>query len=186
MTLVTRTLRIVSWRNLVLLQADRISPAAEAPGKRPSDSANGTASPPQVVKRTQDTTLNSISPRDIIGDRPAPVKDDENSDYYHLAQQALTIAALGGIFAAHKTQQGHPEPDEEEESEDSSALPPIGKSLFISLHIATWEADESVILDVGWSAIWWQEAMHANGSTEGGDVTAGARYEEMRDRGHYM
>jgi len=54
--------------------------------------------------------------------------------------------------------------------------PPIGRSLFISLRVVTWEGDDTTVLEVGWSAIWWQDKLEAKGDED--------KVEEMRDVGH--
>jgi len=96
-----------------------------------------------------------------------------SSEYHFYAQQALILASVGGLAGAHD---GNSKEDEKSEE----ALVPIGRSLFISLKITTWEEDENVILEVGWAAIWWQEKLEVVAKDEG------SRYEEMRDFGHHM
>jgi hypothetical protein len=47
----------------------------------------------------------------------------------------------------------------------------------MALDLVTWEKDESVILEFGWSAVWWQPVDPEKPFGE---------FEEMTDKGHYM
>jgi hypothetical protein len=47
----------------------------------------------------------------------------------------------------------------------------------MALDLVTWEKDESVILEIGWSAVWWQPIDPEKPFDE---------FEEMTDKGHYM
>ena len=82
-----------------------------------------------------------------------------------LASQGGLVAALqhSGELAAEG------EPDEEKKK--------IGRSLFLALDVVTSEEDESVVLEIGWAAIWWQ-------SIKPDDPTSD--FEPTRDQGHYM
>lgn len=95
--------------------------------------------------------------------------------YYHHAQQALLTATLGGMFEAQKGLPGYLN-----EMANLTETAPIGRSLFISLRIITWEADDTTVLEIGWSAIWWQEKLSV-AEARGGDDD---KFEEMRDAGH--
>ena len=163
--------------------------------------------PPIPVTDDIDRKPKVIAPTDIIGEPSLLGKEDPNAEYFHLAQQALTVAALGGIFSAHRVQkpEEHIKDDENDAEDDDIAdyhdkgqkaekalasLPPIGKSLFLSLHVVTWEVDPEVVLEVGWSAVWWQEnvqdAMIRNGEASAANINDPPQFEEMRDRGHFM
>ncbi|ORX33487.1 hypothetical protein BD324DRAFT_639541 [Kockovaella imperatae] len=136
----------------------------------PADEMKKAEDNPDKAVEGSDTALTAVKATDILADNTGSTKEEPNTAYYHLAQQALTVAALGGMFEAHKKQN----PDHHIDTDPLDTLPPIGKGLFVSLHVVTWEADENVVLEVGWSGIWWQT------KPEGGDC------EEMRDRGHYI
>jgi len=47
----------------------------------------------------------------------------------------------------------------------------------MALDLVTWEKDESVILEIGWSAVYWQPVDPEEPFGE---------FEEMTDKGHYM
>jgi hypothetical protein len=108
-----------------------------------------------------------------------PVTPSRNfsTDYYDHAQQALLLASLGGMYEAYRAQPQFAGALAEMESMEEK--PPIGRSAFISLRVVTWEADQETVLEIGWSAIWWQEAI--------GQVKVDSEnLEEMRDVGHIM
>jgi hypothetical protein len=97
---------------------------------------------------------------------------DTPSEHYHHAQQALLLASQGGLVTALANR-----PDAAPEGDPTEAQAKIGRSLFISLDLVTWEQDENVILEIGWSAVWFQPQ---NPEEPHGD------FEEMTSKGHYM
>jgi hypothetical protein len=96
------------------------------------------------------------------------------SDYHFHAHQALILASAGGLPGVYEAEIA----GEEGKENLTEEAPPVGKSLFIALDLTTWEADEETVLDVGWAAVWWQKRLE-------GDEGEG-KFEEMRDRGHFM
>ena len=68
-------------------------------------------------------------------------------------------------------------PDGPPEGEPTEDQAKIGRILFMALDLVTWEKDESVILEIGWSAVWWQPVDPEEPFGE---------FEEMTDKGHYM
>ncbi|WWD21962.1 hypothetical protein CI109_106450 [Kwoniella shandongensis] len=105
----------------------------------------------------------------------SPSSEDYGMRYHYHCQQALICAAEGGYVNAHS---GGVSKDDNEETE--SALPKeVGRSLFIALSVTRWEKDPKVILEVGWSAVYWQERL------ESGMQEGQSKFEEMRDCGHY-
>jgi hypothetical protein len=107
---------------------------------------------------------------------PKPVSNF-TSAYYEHAQQALLIATLGGMFEAQRGQLEYLN-----ELANLSETASTGRSLFISIRAVTWEADGSTVLEVGWSAIWWQERLDAGAASD--HRPAEDKFEEMRDTGH--
>jgi hypothetical protein len=90
------------------------------------------------------------------------------------------MGGLAGVHEAEEKKQEEGEKEEGEKEHDMSEAAPVGKSLFVSMKVTTWEEDENVVLDVGWAAVWWQKRI-------GEEVKEGERlYEEMREFGHYM
>lgn len=107
-------------------------------------------------------------------DAPEP-PSNFSSAYYNHARQALQLASVGGMFEAYK---GLPEYASLMPS-SAQGEPPIGRSLFISIRVVTWEMDAEVLLEVGWSALWFQE--NPGQVAEGED-----KYDELREQGHIM
>jgi len=121
-----------------------------------------------------DTLSTSAHDESQVEQGPVPITitgGNFTTAYYAHAQQALLIATLGGMLEAQKEQPLYIRP-----IADVAGSPPIGRSLFMSLRVVTWEADEETVLEVGWSAIWWQEKMGVKGDED--------NFEEMRDVGH--
>lgn len=111
----------------------------------------------------------SLSNPPSILEKPEP---DTPTEHHHHAQQALLLASQGGLVAAlHHS--GEPAPEGESGAEQKK----IGRSLFLALDVVTSEADESVVLEIGWAAIWWQ-------CTKADDPTSD--FEPTRDQGHFM
>jgi len=121
--------------------------------------------PPSLVQ--SDGTYEDSRPPSSLYQTP-----DTPSQHYHHAQQALLLASQGGLVTAlaHR-------PDSPPEGEPTESQAKIGRSLFIALDLITWEKDESVILEIGWSAVWWQPVDPEKPFGE---------FEEMTDKGHYM
>lgn len=97
---------------------------------------------------------------------------DTPSEHFHHAQQAMMLASQGGLVAALSRQ-----PDSAPEGDPSEDESKIGRSLFLALDTVTSEKDESVVLEIGWAALWWQPVKPE-------DVTG--EFEEMREAGHFM
>ena len=114
---------------------------------------------------------------DVVDDEAEIAGPSKNftSMYYEEAQQALLISTLGGLSEAHY------KPGSGSHSDSLTNDPTVGRSLFISIRLVTWEADKNTILEVGWSAIWWQERMEVGLGTGADD-----RFEECREVGHIM
>lgn len=85
------------------------------------------------------------------------------------------MATLGGMFEAHKEQAQYVE------EEDLKNAPPIGRGLFMSIRVTTWDADDETVLEVGWSALWFQERLDSDEAKSEKD-----KYEELREVGHIM
>ncbi|WWD08013.1 hypothetical protein V865_006123 [Kwoniella europaea PYCC6329] len=131
------------------------------------------AAPPPVnkVDRSTSTSISSSS--------STPFTDIGASYYYH-CQQAFILAISGGLLASLPDSQ-QPVAGEEDEEEGPFTIPPeIGRSLFIALSVTRWEKDPSIILEIGYSAIWWEKVPDEL-KKEGG-----MHYEEMRDMGHFI
>jgi hypothetical protein len=97
---------------------------------------------------------------------------DTPIEHYYYAEQALLLASGGGLVGAlHQLGETAPEGDPNEDEKK------IGRSLFLALDIVTSEADESVVLEIGWAAIWWQSVKADDPKGE---------FEPIRDQGHFM
>lgn len=117
--------------------------------------------------------------------------------YFFHATQAVVLAAAGGLNNALRSA-----PDSAEGGTASSAPKEIGRSLFFSLKLTTWEEDENVVLEVGWAATWWQEKPKGDGDekamqdrkekeveakvAEGNKGDEEGDFEEISDQGHFM
>lgn len=131
--------------------------------------APGTPAPasPDLSDSLADS-INLLSPPSVF-EKHEP--DTPTEHYYH-AQQALLLASLGGLVAAlHRQAESSPEGEPTDDEKK------IGRSLFIALDVVTSEIDESIVLEIGWSALWWQPV-------KPGDLKG--EFEEMRDQGHYV
>lgn len=102
----------------------------------------------------------------------ADQRPDTPAEHYTHAQQALALAAQGGLVTALNSQEDIKPLGEPSESEKR-----IGRSLFIALDLVTFEKDESVVLEIGWSAQWWQPKDPEQPEGE---------WDEMSSQGHYM
>ncbi|OCF30461.1 hypothetical protein I316_07897 [Kwoniella heveanensis BCC8398] len=117
---------------------------------------------------------------------PMPLPSELNEDYgmrYHFhCQQAFLLAVSGGLAETFPILTKPPSGDQgtEKAEEDDNTLPEVGRSLFISLCVTRWEKDPKVILEVGWSTIWWQKKVDEE-IEEGEPI-----FEEMRDFGHLI
>ncbi|WRT65096.1 uncharacterized protein IL334_002038 [Kwoniella shivajii] len=108
---------------------------------------------------------------------------DLGMSYFYHCQRAFILAISGGLLASLPDTQ-RPAPGEEDDEGPMSLIPPeIGRSLFISLAVTRYEKDPSVLLEVGYSAIWWQKIPQEIERKEG---EANMDYEEMRDSGHFI
>lgn len=115
---------------------------------------------------------------DLKGSAPKGPPETFTANYHFLAQQALVVAAHGGVARAmiDKTRALGVS---EDPIPELGGLLTAGRSLFLALDIETWEADDDVVLEIGWAAIWWQRKLETT-STESQSTV-----EEMRDSGHY-
>ncbi|KAK4689782.1 hypothetical protein P7C73_g302, partial [Tremellales sp. Uapishka_1] len=102
---------------------------------------------------------------------------------YH-CQQALIVASAGGLSAMYER------PADADGEKYVGPPKEIGRSLFISLKVVSWEQDPSVILEVGWNAVWWQEKRDWHETVrevgpDGNEKAEEDRFEVMRDGGHW-
>lgn len=111
--------------------------------------------------------------------------------YHNACQRALIIAMYGGWKYFDSEENGPQQEEdvdgvmEEEEKKINRLEKPshLGRTVFVALNVTRWEKDPKVVLEVGWSAIFWQEdewygppdALHTK-----------PEFEEMRDYGHIM
>jgi hypothetical protein len=106
---------------------------------------------------------------------PNPIDYSKSSSsspeaYFFHAQQATVLSAAGGLARALSDK------DFPEAVEAVDDVPPeIGRSLFLALDLTTWEDDPSIVLEVGWSATWWQR-----------EENGGNGMEMMHDEGHFV
>ncbi|OXH34546.1 hypothetical protein J008_02576 [Cryptococcus neoformans] len=126
------------------------------------------------------------------------VDEDERQDhekisarYHNACQRALIIAMYGGWKYFDSEENGPQQEEdvdgvmEEEEKKVNKLEKPshLGRTVFVALSVTRWEKDPKVVLEVGWSAIYWQEdkwygppdALHTK-----------PEFEEMRDYGHII
>lgn len=115
--------------------------------------------------------------------------------YLYHARQAAALAAAGGLAQALKH---NPEADaagtDGKETADQAQVPEaVGRSLFVSVALTTWEEDEGVVLEAGWAALWWQKKQPFEPSDTAEDKHAGSEnsssadeYEEMAESAHFM
>ncbi|KAK6904069.1 hypothetical protein I203_107583 [Kwoniella mangroviensis CBS 8507] len=121
----------------------------------------------------------STSPS-ISSNTSTPFTDIGASYYYH-CQQAFILAISGGLLASlPDSQQSVAGEEDAEEEEGLITIPEIGRSLFIALSVTRWEKDPSTMLEIGYSAIWWEKVPDELKKEDGMD------YEEMRDMGHFI
>ncbi|WVQ83864.1 hypothetical protein IAT38_006008 [Cryptococcus sp. DSM 104549] len=130
---------------------------------------------------------------------PAPAVD-LGMRYFYFCQQALIVAAEGGFLNAYGPTPPKPFPsttapgagaDDEEEDEEgpTSQLPPeVGRSLFVSLTATRWEQDPNVVLEVGWSAVYWRPKIEGEAELdeEGVEREVEGAFVEARDWGHWV
>ncbi|ODN96466.1 hypothetical protein L198_04180 [Cryptococcus wingfieldii CBS 7118] len=103
--------------------------------------------------------------------------DDQLAERYHfVASQALIIAAEGGLRNALAEVEAEVTPENEQPKE-------VGRSSFLALAVTRWDQDSKVVLEVGWSAMYWQEVIQPGSQKEG---NAKPVFEEIRDQGHYI
>lgn len=111
--------------------------------------------------------------------------------YHNACQRALIISMYGGWKYFDSEENGPQQEEdvdgviEEEEKKINKLEKPshLGRTVFVALNVTRWEKDPKVVLEVGWSAIFWQEdewygppdALHTK-----------PEFEEMRDYGHIM
>ncbi|WWC87149.1 uncharacterized protein L201_002035 [Kwoniella dendrophila CBS 6074] len=162
------------------------------PLKKDEVDQNKTSSDPTDSIATQNITNPEIpssakgadlSPSSSRSGSSTPFNDLGASYHYH-CQQAFLIAISGGMagYLSESQKSASGADDEEEGYEDFP--PEVGRSLFIALSVTRWEKDPSVILEIGWSAIWWQRSLPVSDGIRNTDEKV--EYEEMRDEGHYI
>lgn len=130
------------------------------------------------ARATEDLAPSVSVPEEKVEDKP--LGKTFSTDYHYHAQQAFILASMGGL----KNATANPSKPEGEDPTPSgpSIEDAIGRSLFFALTLTTWEADEDVVLDAGWSAIWFQEKLVREQET----LDDESRFEAMRDEGHFM
>ncbi|ORY25348.1 hypothetical protein BCR39DRAFT_590203 [Naematelia encephala] len=130
--------------------------------------------PPEVASRP-DTRRKQIPQG--LPPLSEPAATTYTSEHYYHAQQAVALAAAGGLLGAQTRQdQSYSRPVEP--SQEAA----VGRSLFFALNITTWEADDDVVLEVGWSAIWFQKRIVGDELDDLNELG----YEEIRDNGHII
>ncbi|KJE02513.1 hypothetical protein I311_03701 [Cryptococcus gattii NT-10] len=111
--------------------------------------------------------------------------------YHNACQRALIISMYGGWKYFDSEENGPQQEEdvdgviEEEEKKINKLEKPshLGRTVFVALNVTRCEKDPKVVLEVGWSAIFWQEdewygppdALHTK-----------PEFEEMRDYGHII
>lgn len=140
-------------------------------------------------------TLEAEQPKDLPEPTkpvvPEPPKPDTYIEtYYKDAQQAFVLASAGGLASALDQKLAEAEETLGEGDEVPEVPVEIGRSLFFSLHLATWEEDENVVLEVGWAATWFQEKIAPEVEEKKDDKPKAtkeeARFEQMTEHGHIM
>ncbi|WVQ76736.1 hypothetical protein IAR50_006410 [Cryptococcus sp. DSM 104548] len=126
-----------------------------------------------------ETRNNSIdSGEEGEGDEPQEeLTDDQLAERYHfVASQALIIAAEGGLRNALAEVEAEVTPENEQPKE-------VGRGSFVALAVTRWDQDPKVVLEVGWSSMYWQEVIEPGAQK---DAKAKPVLEEVRDQGHYI
>ncbi|WWC59131.1 uncharacterized protein I303_101679 [Kwoniella dejecticola CBS 10117] len=174
------------WGGFPLKDATRASGQDNAEGKSSSNSF--------FTYQTQ-SGVESIQQNPGVSSTPAAVSEDAlaspssqsgistpfdeiGTSYYLHCQEAFTTAISGGLLASMPASQQPSHHEDEEEVSPMDIPPNIGRSLFIALCVTKWEKNPRIVTEIGWSAIWWQEAI------PGSQVSGG--YEEMTECGHYI
>ncbi|WVF70147.1 hypothetical protein IAT40_004935 [Kwoniella sp. CBS 6097] len=137
----------------------------------------------QTKQTEQNTAVEPSSPSSSQPATPLPseLAGDYGMRYDFHCQQAFLLAVSGGLAETFPgLSKSSPDENGNIEAEDDEVLPEVGRSLFISLCVTRWERDPKVILEVGWSAIWWQKRL------EDEMVEGEPPFEEMRDFGHLI
>lgn len=88
--------------------------------------------------------------------------------YHQHAQQAVSVAGMGGVTEVLKQGVESVRPQGASQSSSGANIPdsPAGRSLFLALDVVTWEDDPTVVLEVGWAALWWQKNPENAGDEE--------------------
>ena len=144
-------------------------PLAPGSGQREAGAEEAVIPPSPGFSDSNSNGLSLSTPPSIL-EKPDP---DTPTEHHHHAQQALLLASQGGLVAALR-HSGEAAPEGEP---DHAGQKKIGRSLFLALDVVTSEEDESVVLEIGWAAIWWQ-AIKADDPT--------SDFEPTRDQGHFM
>ncbi|WVQ97744.1 hypothetical protein IAU59_004858 [Kwoniella sp. CBS 9459] len=140
------------------------------------ETAQGSDQGEQPTLNEPTTSSPSLPPTPL----PSELAGDYGMRYHFHCQQAFLLAVSGGLAETFPSVAKSSDTDEADEGENEVVMPEIGRSLFISLCVTRWEKDPKVILEVGWSAIWWQKKL------EDEMVEGEPPFEEMRDFGHLI
>jgi hypothetical protein len=169
------------------------------PGKQGSISAPSSVASGPVSNAVSPAPSTAIKEPDV---NDTAAQDARSKAYYYHAQQAMALAAQGGLAGVYHPSSmigtGATADEGSDDLGDGVAAsydgpPEIGRSLFLSLDVTTWEEDEEIVLEVGWAGVWWQEKLDTE-NTGGDNVsqksdvtkTKAKEFEEMRNAGHWM
>lgn len=133
-----------------------------------ADVSAASVPPSPDLSESLSESLNLSAPPSIL-EKHEP---DTPLEHHHHAQQALLLASQGGLVAA-LTKSAETAPEGEPNDEEKK----IGRSLFFAIDVVTSEMDETIVLEIGWSAMWWQ-------SVKPDDAIGD--FEVIRDQGHFV
>ncbi|WVO15870.1 hypothetical protein L204_103534 [Cryptococcus depauperatus] len=115
------------------------------------------------------------------------IQHDVAGRYHYLCQQALITAAEGGFLNSTPQKEIKSIIEDNDDGGSEAKLPrETGRSCFIALNVTRWEEDPSVVLEVGWSALFFQEKMGLGVRQAKNEEQKNPEYEEMRDHGHII
>ena len=156
-------------RSLIFPTIGYIWLTIQGPDPNPEQAGLGDVSVP-ASPWLSDSSSNgqSLSTPSSILEKP---ESDTPAEHHYHARQALALASSGGLVAAYSKAESAPEGEPTDDEKK------IGRSLFIALDVVTSETDESVVLEIGWAAMWWQSV---NADDPKGD------FELTRDQGHFL
>lgn len=134
-------------------------------------------------------------PSSTAGKSSTSLEETFGEKYLYHARQAAALAAAGGLAQAlkHEPGAGGAEEAGKDAAEQAQVPEAVGRSLFVSVALTTWEEDEGVALEAGWAALWWQKKQPSDAADSTDDKDAEAEdekppdeYEEMAESAHYM